>query len=67
MLAWLKKKNQKKCTIRPRPSSVSTCLYGTPPKFSSNANSLVADENTPDVMVWLIKGYDYNQSRVLKV
>ena len=34
---------------------------------SSNANSLVADENTRDVIVWLIKTYDYNQSRVLSV
>ena len=51
LLAWLKKKkNQKKCMIRPRPLSVSTCLYGIPPKLSSNANSLVADENTRDVM-----------------
>lgn len=30
-------------------------------------NSLVADENTPDVMLWFIKAYDYNQKRVLNV
>ena len=41
-----------------------TCRYGAPAKLSSNANSLVADENTGDVihMIWLIKAYDYNQS-----
>ena len=49
------------------PPSVSTCRYGTPPKLSSNTNSLVADENTRDVMVWLIKAYNYNHSRVLNV
>ena len=62
VLAWLEK-NQKRCTIRPRPPSVLTCLYGTPPKLSSNANNLVPDENTRDVMVWLIKANDYNQNR----
>ena len=67
MLAWLEKKNQKRCTVRPRPLSGSTCWYGTPPKLSSNANNLVPDENTRDVMVWLIKAYDYNQNRVLSV
>ena len=40
---------------------------GTPAKVSCNANSLVADENTPDVMLWFIKAYDYNQKRVLNV
>ena len=58
---------RKKCTITPRPPSVSTCRYGTAAKRSSNANSLVADENTRDVMVLLIKAYDYKQSRVLNV
>ena len=53
--------------LRPAPPSVSTCRSGTPAKVSSNANSLVADENTRDVIVWLIKAYDYNQSRVLNV
>ena len=46
---------------------MSTCRSGTPAKVSRNANSLAADENTRDVIVWLIKAYDYNQSRVLNV
>ena len=56
-----------KCTITPRPPSVSTCRFGTPAKLSSNANSLVADEITRDAMAWLIKLCDYNQGRVVNV
>ena len=59
-----RKKERDKGTNRPLPPSVSTCRRA---KLSSNANSLVAVENTQDVMVWLIKAYDYNQSQVLNV
>ena len=65
--ASLAEERRKNCTITPLPSTVSTCQSGTPAKVSSNANSLVADENTRDVIIWLIKAYDYNQSRVLNV
>ena len=58
---------ERRCTITPLPPSVSTCQCGTSAKLSSNANSLVTEENTRDVMVWLIKAYDCNQSRVLNV
>ncbi len=66
-LAEEERKKERKLTNTPLPPSVSTCRFGTPAKLSSNANSLVAVENTRDVMVWLIKAYDYNQSRVLNV
>ena len=63
----LAEEEERRCTITPRPPSVATCRSGTPVKLSSIANSLVADGNTRDLMVWLIKAYDYNQSRVLSV
>ena len=65
--ASLAEERRKNCMNTPHPPSVSTCRYGTPAKVSSNANSLVADVNTRDVMKWLIKAYDYNQRRVLNV
>ena len=58
---------RKKYMIKPCPPIVSTRRYGTPAELSSNANSLVVDENARDVMVWLIKPYDYDPSRVLNV
>ena len=70
-LAEERKKERKKersRLIRPTPPVCrSTCLCGTPAKLCTNANSLVAVENTRDVMEWLIKAYDCNQSRVLNV
>ena len=35
---------------------LATCQCSTPAMVTSNANSLVADENTRDWLVWLIKG-----------
>ena len=68
VLAWLKKEEtRKKMYYYATPPSVSISRCGTPAKVSCNANSLVADENTPDVMLWFIKAYDYNQKRVLNV
>ena len=61
-------KERKNYTNRPHPPpSVTTCRSGTPAKVSSNANSLVANENTRVIMIWLIKAYDCNQNRVLNV
>ena len=66
-LAEERNKEELYSRLRPAPPSVATCRSGTPAKLSGTANSLVADGNTRDVMVWLIKAYDYNQSRVLSV
>ena len=65
--ASLAEEERKNYTITPHPPSVATCRCGTPEKLSGTANCLVADENTRDVMIWLIKAYDCNQSRVLNI
>ena len=44
--ASLAEEEERRCSNTPRPPSVSTCQCSTPAKLSSNANSLVADENT---------------------
>ena len=48
------RRNQKNYTITPLPPSLLTCRCGTPARVSSNANSLVADENVLDVMLWFM-------------
>ncbi len=66
-LAEERNKEELYSSLGPSPPSVATYRSATPGKLSSTANSFVDDENTRDVMAWLIKACDYNQRRVLNV
>ena len=56
VLSWLKKKARKKIDDL---ACLATCRCITPAMVSSNANSLLADENTQEWLLGLIKAYYY--------